>query len=86
MNVQSAKQAVAKHGNAAFNGLSGAAIIWLFATFPTKEDMRREVDREHSRCVEAAAQRWRDGMDMFQTRRAIGMVETNAPIISSSPP
>lgn len=59
------KAGVAKHANKFAHGLSATALVFLYANFPTKDEFRREVDKEHQRCVESQAKQWRDLMDFY---------------------
>lgn len=54
--------AIAKHGNKAFNGLSAAAICWMFATFATKSDVDL-LNKRCDRCDEKRALQWQRLMD-----------------------
>lgn len=67
MNVESAKQAVSSHGNKVFNGLSAGAIIWLFATFPSKDrldDHVRQSDKVHEECASKRSKQWQRIADL----------------------
>ena len=71
---------LAKHGNAAFNGLSGAAIVFLYATFAQKSDIERHEDKAavtHSKL-------WQKAMDneveiTLLKRRFSGLPESTEP-------
>lgn len=45
--LRRARDGAARHANAAFNGLSGAAIVWLFVTFASKDDVNRHIDQSN---------------------------------------
>ncbi len=53
------RSALVRHGNKAFNGLSAAAIVWMFATFAQKQDLVRHEDRESA----THAKQWQKLMD-----------------------
>lgn len=53
---------VTKHGNKAYNGLSAAAIVWMFATFATKSDVAL-VSTRCDKCEEARTTYWMRLMD-----------------------
>lgn len=53
------KSGVAKHANAAYNGLSAAAIIWMMATFAKQSDFERHEDK----AVVTHSKLWQQSMD-----------------------
>lgn len=78
--LRKAQAGMAKHGNAAFNGLSGAAIVWLFVTFASKDDLNRHIDQANTE----RSQNWQKLMDHELEldrlkRRFSGLDPTNAP-------
>lgn len=69
---------LAKHGNKAYNGLSAAAIVWLFLTFVQKDDFTRHEDKESV----ARSQTWQRLMDH---EVAIAKIHSHAGTLTNTP-
>lgn len=66
-SLTKAGNAVSKHGNKVYNGLSAGAIIWLFATFPSKDllnDHVRQSDKVHDECSQKRSKQWQRIADL----------------------
>jgi hypothetical protein len=84
--LRKAKEGVGKHANAAYNGLSAAAIVWLFVTFASKDDVNRFIDQTNLERSKV----WQKVMDQevelqLLKRRFSGLDGTNAPGVAFNP-
>lgn len=74
------KRPVAQHGNKLAHGFSAAMLVFLYATFATKEDIA-QVNARCDRCEEKRSAQWRRLMDHEVALARIGvtlpMRETN---------
>lgn len=57
MNLGEAKDSVGRHGNKVYNTLSAGAIIWMLATFASKESFTEHCRRCEKANDENAAKR-----------------------------
>lgn len=58
---------VAKHGNKVFNGVSAGLLVWIFATFATKEqfnDHARRCEGGAEKCELKRSKQWQKIADL----------------------
>lgn len=84
--LRRARDGIGKHANSAYNGLSAAAIVFLYATFPSKEDVDRHIDKLNA----AQSKQWQQLMDNhveieLLKRRFSSLDATNATELASQP-
>lgn len=76
---------LAKHGNKAYNGLSAAAIVFLYANFVQRGDFTRHEDKES----QARSETWQRLMDhevaLARARMNGTLDATNTTGLASSP-
>lgn len=73
--LRRAREGAAKHANAAFNGLSGAAIVWLFVTFASKDDVNRHIDQSNLERSKVWQKVMDQELEIDRLKRRFGMIE-----------